>query len=55
MFAPAMKYARISGAFALDKSNFFYAVLLVAFVPSQKNVGKRTKAAENVPAKIFSV
>ena len=32
MFAPATKYARISGAFALDKSNFFYSVLLVALV-----------------------
>ena len=49
MFAPTTKYERISGAFALDKSNFFRVVVFVA-VPSQKNVGKPTKAAANVPA-----
>ena len=33
MFAPTTKYEKISGAFALDKSNFcFYVVLLVALV-----------------------
>ena len=32
VFAPATKYARISGALALDKSKFFYAVVLVALV-----------------------
>ena len=32
MFASVTKYERIWGALALDKSNFFYAVLLVALV-----------------------
>ena len=54
MFAPTTKYERISGAFALDKCNFFHLVVFVALVrravPSQKNVGKPTKAAANVPA-----
>ena len=32
MFAPTTKYDRITGAFALDKSNFFHVVLLVALL-----------------------
>ena len=59
MFAPTTKNERISGAFALDKSNFLscsspccvrwfgHAVL------SQKNVGKQTKAAVNVLPKEY--
>ena len=56
MFALTTKYERISGAFALDKSNFFScgSPCLHWFgraVPSKKNVGKPTKAAVNVSAK----
>ena len=55
VFAPATKYARISGALALDKSNFFTQFSLLRWfgcaILSQQNVGKPTKAAVNVPAK----
>ena len=58
MFAPATKYARISGALPLDKSNFLFTQLSLlrwfgCAIRSQQNVCKPTKATVNVPAKIF--
>ena len=61
VFAPATKYERILGAFALDKSKIFLRSsprcvgLVRRAVPSQRSVRKPTKVAVNVPAKISSV
>ena len=55
VFAPTTKNEKISGAFALDKSNFILRRFGCA-VPTQQNVAKLTIVAVNVLAKnIFSL
>ena len=61
VLAPTTKFERISGAFALDKSNFLSCSssccvgLVVRFFRRKKKIGKANKAVLNVPAKILSV
>ena len=49
MFAPTTKYERISGAFALDNSNFFRVVVFVTLVRScgsfAEKCGKANKSS----------
>ena len=58
MFAPTTKYEKISGAFALDKSNFcFYVVLLVALVwlcgSFAEKCGKANKSSRKCAGKKY--